>query len=121
MEPALPAPVELDSYPVALRSDAIELVSVAGKGRGLILKENVEAGESLLVEDPVLPCDDDMGVVVRHLIEQVIVPWTSIEKHAVGEQRLSQLLLLCPESLESLPKSDHFPSQRHRWKQPTHA
>ena len=20
-----------------------------------------------------------------------------------------------PESLESLPKSDHFPSQRHRW------
>lgn len=23
--------------------------------------------------------------------------------------------LKLPESLESLPKSDHFPSQRHRW------
>ena len=37
---------------------------------------------------------------------------------------LSQLFFFCftdgeplklPESLESLPKSDHFPTQRHRW------
>jgi len=99
--PPLPSPQEVLDYPIPLLSDSVSLVWTEGLGRGLRLTEDIEAGETLIIEDAFLPCDDDMGVMVRHLIA-ILVQQSAGEAHA--EKQLSALLALCPESFDTLPE-----------------
>lgn len=96
----LPPPLSLDTHDIELLSDAVDVVMVPGKGRGLVVNEDIECSSLLLCEEASLPFDeDDMGATVRTLIRDVIIPWANREDPAP----LAKLLLLCPADLQHLP------------------